>query len=113
MALVVSFVNVSPKRIPNFFQGFSVPAVDWKVWKPYPHWNFLRYIYFRVEIWSPSVEIQSLRSHEIRAISEDQVSIIFGYKLKNEEASPYGVASNTVLELGPPVPLDPVVCGFG
>ena len=87
--------------------------MDWEVGEPYPHWNFLRHIYFCVEVRGPPVEIQSLRTHEVRVVSEDQVSIVFGYKFKNEEASPYGVAGNTVLELGPPIPLDPVVCGFG
>ena len=84
-----------------------------EVGEPYPYWNFLRHIYFCVEIWSPSVEVQSLRSHEVWAISEDEILVFFGYKLKNEEASPYGVAGNTILELGSPVSLDPVIRGFG
>ena len=87
--------------------------MDWEIREPYLYWNFLWHIYFCIEIWSPSVEVQSLRSHEIWTISEDQVSVFFGYKLKNEEASPYGIAGDTILELGSPIPLDPVVCGFG
>ena len=87
--------------------------MDWKIGQPNPDWYFLRHVHFCVKVWGPSVEIQALRAHEIWSISEYQISVFFGNKLKDEESTPYWIAGHTILELGAPVPLDPVVRGFG
>ena len=85
--------------------------MDWEIWEPHPHRYFLRNIYFGIEIRGPFIEIQSLGTHEVRAASEDKISVFFGYKFEDEEPSSKRVAGNTVLELRSPVPLDPIVSG--
>jgi hypothetical protein len=51
--------------------------VDWEVWEPDPHWDFLGDLQFRIEARMPMIQIEALRAHKIRFVLEDQVSVGF------------------------------------
>ena len=50
----------------------------WKIWETDPNRYLLRGIEIRIEIRGLAVEIQALGPHEVRTISEYEISIILG-----------------------------------
>ena len=90
----------------------DVPEVDRQVWEPNPYWHFFRHVDRGIKIGCLPIEIHALRPHGVRADPEDQISIFLGYELEYEESSSNGVVGHTILQLGSPVTMDPVIGGF-
>ena len=86
--------------------------MDRKIGKPYPDRNLFGNSYSGIEFRRPSVEVQTLRSHEIGASPEDKITVLFGDEFEDEETSAHRVAGDTMFQLGSPVTLNPIVRGF-
>jgi hypothetical protein len=87
--------------------------MDWEVWESYLDRDILGYFHHWIKAWRPTVQVEPLSSHEIRSISEDEISIFLRDEFKDKEASSYRIAGYTILDQRALVSLGPVVCGPG
>jgi hypothetical protein len=83
-----------------------------KVGELNPDWNCRWDIDGRIKVRGPFIEIEALRSHEIRPISEDQVFVLFCIELEQEVASTQKIRGDFVLDQRIPILNDPVFCQF-
>ena len=87
--------------------------MDRQIGEPYPDRDLFGYMYCGIKVWRPSIEVQSLGAHEIGAAPEDEITVLFGDEFKDEETSAHRVAGETMLQMGSPVTLNPIIRGFG
>ena len=87
--------------------------MDRKIGEPNLDWNLFGNIYSGIEVRRPSVEVQTLGAHEIGSTSEDEIVILFGDEFEDEETSAHRIAGDTMLQVGSPATLNPIVRGFG
>jgi len=62
-----------------------------KMLEAHPDENSLGHILCWVEIWRPFVQVEALRAHEVRPISEDQASVLCIVKHEDKEPFAYKV----------------------
>jgi len=67
------------------------------------------HILSRIKVQSPLVQVQTLRTREIRAIYEYEIPIFFRFKYEYKEAFANEVAFNSFLDKRSPVPLHPSI----
>ena len=65
-----------------------------EVRQSYPNRECRQDILCRVKIRGPLVQVKPLGTHEVRAITEDQISIVNTVKNKHKEASSYKMATD-------------------
>jgi hypothetical protein len=82
LIVVVFSINELSQGISNVFEGISVPAVHRKIREPNPDRKCRWDIHSRVEVRGPFIEVEVLRSHEIRPIPEDQVFVLLCVELE-------------------------------
>ena len=86
--------------------------MDRQIWQVNPNRDCFGDVNNRIEIRSPTVQVEALRTHEVRPITEDQVTVLPGDELKKKEASTYSIASNPVGDQWSLVFLDPIINCF-
>lgn len=86
LILIVCPIYEFPESVANVSQGTLVPVVNWQIWKTNPHRDSLGNIDSMIKVRSPFVQIEALRTHEIRPILKDQVLTQFGDAGKGTDA---------------------------
>ena len=66
----------------------------------------------RIKIRSPFVQVKPLRTHEVRTISKNKVSVFNGIKHKEKIAPSNKVAMDDFSNQGPPISQNPAINGL-
>jgi hypothetical protein len=91
-------------------EGIPVPAVHRKIREPNPDRNCRWDIHGRIKVRGLFIEIETLRSHEIGPIPEDQVFVLLCIEIEQEVASTQKIRGDFVLDQRIPILNDPVFC---
>ena len=83
--------------------------MDREIGQANPNWNRLGDIHSWVKVQGLTIQIETLGSHEIQPISENQISIFFCNKFEEEEPSSNHVIGDTIGDQRSLVFLDPIV----
>lgn len=89
-------------------EGLLVPTMHWKIRKPHSDRDHRWDIHGRIKVRSPFFEVETLRSHEIGPIPEDQVFFLLCVELEQEEASTQKIRGDIVFDQWNPI-LDDLV----